>query len=52
MWVWNLASRIREEYRLRVFEGRVLWRIFVPKKDKIMRDGVKLHDVIHIAQLV
>ena len=30
---WSLA--VREERRLRVFEKRVLRRIFVPKRDKV-----------------
>jgi hypothetical protein len=30
---WSLA--VREEHRLRVFENRVLRRIFGPKTDKI-----------------
>jgi hypothetical protein len=42
---WSLA--LREEYRLRVFENRVLRRIFGPKREE---DGSwrKLHnDVLH-----
>jgi hypothetical protein len=30
---WSLT--IREEYRLRVFENRVLRRIFGPKRDEV-----------------
>jgi hypothetical protein len=30
---WSLA--LREEHRLRVFENRVLRRIFGPKRDKV-----------------
>jgi hypothetical protein len=33
VWVRNLVSDIREEHRLRVFENRVLRRIFGPKGD-------------------
>ena len=32
---WLLT--LREERRLRVFENRVLRRIFLPKRDKVMR---------------
>jgi hypothetical protein len=31
---WSLT--LREEYRLRVFENRVLRRIFGPKRDKVI----------------
>jgi hypothetical protein len=30
---WNLASNIREEHRLRVFENKMLRKIFGPKRD-------------------
>jgi hypothetical protein len=30
-----LASDIKEEHRLRLFENRVLRRIFGPKKDEV-----------------
>jgi hypothetical protein len=33
----------REEYRLRVFENRVLRRIFGPQRDEITRGWRKLH---------
>jgi hypothetical protein len=32
---WSLT--LREDHRLRVFENRVLRRIFGPKRDKVMR---------------
>jgi hypothetical protein len=35
---------LREEYRLRVFENRVLRRIFGPKKDEAMGRWRKLHN--------
>jgi hypothetical protein len=35
---------LREERRLRVFENRVLRRIFGPKKDEVTREWKKLHD--------
>jgi hypothetical protein len=40
--VVNLVSDILEEHRLRVFENRVLRRIFRPKKDKVMGGWRKL----------
>jgi hypothetical protein len=38
---WSLT--LREEHRLRVFENRVLRRIFVPKKNKVKGEWRKLH---------
>ena len=35
---------MREEHRLRVFENRVLWRIFGPKRDKVTGEWRKLHN--------
>ena len=35
---------LREERRLRVFENRVLRRIFGPKRDEVMREWRKLHN--------
>jgi len=34
---------LREERRLRVFENRVLRRIFVPNRDEVTGEGRKLH---------
>jgi hypothetical protein len=34
---WSLT--LREERRLRVFENRVLRRIFVPRRDEVTGDG-------------
>jgi len=31
--IWSLT--FREERRLKVFENKVLWRIFVPKRDDV-----------------
>ena len=38
---WSLT--LREEHRLRVFENRVLRRIFGPKKDEVTGEWRKLH---------
>jgi hypothetical protein len=35
---------LRKEYRLRVFENRVLRRIFEPKRDEVTGDWRKLHN--------
>jgi hypothetical protein len=39
---WSLT--LREEHRLRVFENRVLRRIFVPKRDEVTGEWRKLHN--------
>ena len=39
---WSLTSR--EERRLRVFENRVLRRIFGPKRDEVTGEWRKLHN--------
>ena len=39
---WSLT--LREERRLRVFENRVLRRIFGPKKDEVTEEWRKLHN--------
>jgi hypothetical protein len=33
---WSVT--LRDEHRLRVSENRVLWRIFGPKRDEVMRE--------------
>jgi hypothetical protein len=38
---WSLT--LREELRLRVFENRVLRRIFASRRDEVMGDWRKLH---------
>jgi hypothetical protein len=38
---------LREEHRLRVFENRVLRRIFGPKRDEVMGDWRKLLNEEH-----
>jgi hypothetical protein len=39
---WSLT--LREEHRLRVFENRVLKRIFGPKRDEVIGGWIKLHN--------
>jgi hypothetical protein len=38
---WSLT--LREEHRLRVFENRVLRRVFGPKRDEVRGEWRKLH---------
>jgi hypothetical protein len=40
--LWSLT--LREEHRLRVFEKRVLKRIFEPKRDEVIGGWRKLHN--------
>jgi hypothetical protein len=40
---WSLT--LREEHRLRVFENRVLRRIFGPKRDEVTGGWRKLHNL-------
>jgi hypothetical protein len=42
---WSL--KFREEHSLRVFENRVLRRIFGPKRDEVTGDWRKLHNELH-----
>jgi hypothetical protein len=39
---WSLT--LREEHRLKVFENRVLRRVFGPKRDEVMGEWRKLHN--------
>ena len=39
----TLSLLLREERRLRVFENRVLWGIFGPKRDGVRGEWIKLH---------
>ena len=39
---WSLTWR--EEHGLRVFENRVLWSVFVPKRDEVTGEWRKLHN--------
>jgi hypothetical protein len=41
--VWSLSIILREEYRLRMCENRVLRKIFVPKRGNIIGGLRKLH---------
>jgi hypothetical protein len=44
---WSLT--LREEHRLRVFENRVVRRIFGPKRDEVTGERRKLHkEELHI----
>jgi len=49
-WTWTLygcetwSPTLREERSLRVFENRVLRRIFGPKRDKVTGEWRKLHN--------
>jgi hypothetical protein len=40
--IWSLT--LKEKHRLRVFEKRVLRRIFGPKRDEVMGEWRKLHN--------
>jgi hypothetical protein len=40
--IWSLT--LREQHRLRVFENRLLRRIFAPKRVEVMGGKRKLHD--------
>jgi hypothetical protein len=39
---WSLT--VREEHRLRVFESRLLRRIFGPKRNEVKLESRKLHN--------
>jgi hypothetical protein len=39
-----LVANIGEESRLKIFENRVLWRVFGPKKDEVTGEWRKLHN--------
>jgi hypothetical protein len=38
------SLKLREEHRLRVFDNRVLSRIFGPKRDEVTGEWRKLHN--------
>ena len=39
-----ITLTLREEHRLRVFENRVLRRVFGPKRDEVTGEWRKLHN--------
>jgi hypothetical protein len=41
--VWYLVSHTKEEHRFRVFENRVLRRIFGPKREEVAGGWRRLH---------
>jgi hypothetical protein len=41
---WSLVSDDKGEHRLRVFENRVLSRIFGPKRDEVTGDWRQMHN--------
>jgi hypothetical protein len=43
-WCQTWSLTLREEHRLRVFENRVLRRIFGPKRDEVTREWRTLHN--------
>jgi hypothetical protein len=44
IYIYITSLTLREEHRLRVFENRVLRRIFGPKRDEVMGEWRKLHN--------
>jgi hypothetical protein len=42
-WCETWSVTLREEHRLRVYENRVLMRIFGAKRDEVMGEWRKLH---------
>jgi len=40
----NCSVTLREKHRWRVFEKRVLRKIFGPERDKVTREWIKLHN--------
>jgi hypothetical protein len=40
----KIGQTLREKRRLRVFENRVLWRMFGPKRDEVTGECRKLHN--------
>jgi len=44
MGVETWSHALREEHRLRVFENRVLRRIFGPRRDEVTGEWRKLHN--------
>jgi hypothetical protein len=53
----TLSLTLREEHRLRVFDNRVLRRIFGPKKDEVIGDwrnlfNEELHNLYSLASIL
>jgi hypothetical protein len=44
--VWNLSPHVKEN-RLRVFQNRVLRRIFGLEKDEVTAGWIKLYEELH-----
>ena len=44
LWLWNLVSHVERGHRLRVFENKVLRKIFGNKRDEIAGKWRKLHN--------
>jgi hypothetical protein len=44
LWMSDWSFKLREEHRLRVFENRVLRRVFGPKRDEVTGEWIKLHN--------
>jgi hypothetical protein len=44
MWVWNLVPTLKAEHRMRVFESRVLRKIYGSKRDEVIWEWRKLHN--------
>jgi len=40
----KLGHTLRVERWLKVFENRMLWRLFGPKRDEVLREWRKLHN--------
>ena len=44
VWCETWSLKLREEHRLRVFENRVLRKIFGPKRDDVAGEWRRLHN--------
>jgi hypothetical protein len=47
---WSLT--LREEHRLKVFENRVMRRIFGPRRDEVTGEWRKLHNDLYSSQSI
>jgi hypothetical protein len=57
VWVQSWSLTLREDYRLGVFENRVLRRIFGPKKDEVTgwwrkHHNKELHDLYSLSSII